>query len=129
MWIFLNDAFLSIVQKDCAAGELLVRARRSGDLEKIFPKAKVTRTPGADYLFRAVVNTSDVKRALADEVDRITYSNFKDSVADRRLHDAYLRVWSQMSLLQPVAPYGERWGDLPFDHEPKPRPAKKGKRR
>ena len=44
MWIMLSDCFLSIVSKDCGPAELLVRARRAGDIEKVFPNAKVTRT-------------------------------------------------------------------------------------
>lgn len=96
MWLMLSDSFLSIVAKDCARDELLVRARRRGDIERVFPKARVVRTPKADYLFRAVVKRSAVKKALAGEVGRISYDNFKDSVADKRLHDAYLRVWTAL---------------------------------
>lgn len=97
----LSDCFLSIVSKDCERDELLVRARRRGDIEKIFPKAKVVRTTKGDYLFRAVVKRGAIRKALAGEVARITYDNFKDSVQDARLHDAYLRVWSTMIDLQP----------------------------
>ena len=32
MWICLNNAFLSVVSKDCRPDELLVRARRKGEL-------------------------------------------------------------------------------------------------
>ena len=82
MWLSLNDAFLSFVSKDCARDEVLVRARRKGDIEKIFPKAKVTRYTKSDYLYRAAVKRDEVKKALAGEVDRVTYDNFKSSVAD-----------------------------------------------
>ena len=101
MWIMLNDAFLSLVSKDCPRDSLLVRARRKGDIERIFPDAKVTRTPDADYLFRAVVKRTEIASALAGEVRRVNYDNFKDSVRNRKLHDAYLRVWTAMSSLQP----------------------------
>ena len=36
MWIMMSDCFLSIVRKDCSPGQLLVRARREGDIEKVF---------------------------------------------------------------------------------------------
>lgn len=101
MWVCLNDAFLSIVAKDCARDELLVRARREGDIERIFPRATVKRTPKGDYLFRAFVKRGAVRRAMGRELDRVTYDNFKDSVRDDTLHDAYLRVWSTMMDLQP----------------------------
>jgi len=78
---------------------LLVRARRKGDIEKLF-KAKVTHTPKADYPYRATVNTKNVVEALAREVRRIDYSNFKASVKDDDLHRAYEEVWLSM-LLRP----------------------------
>ena len=46
MWIMHSDCFLSIVSKDCGPTELLVRARRNGDIEKVFPSAKVIRSTG-----------------------------------------------------------------------------------
>lgn len=105
MWLCLNDSFLSIVHKDCLPHELTVRARRKGDIEKIFPQAKVIELTKADYLFRATVTRDTVKAAMAGEIDRIAYGNFKDSVADDDLHNAYLRVWTAMSMLQPSSPY------------------------
>jgi hypothetical protein len=128
MWIFLNDAFLSIVSKDCARDELLVRARRKGDVEKIFPGARVVRNEEADYLFRAVVKRSEVAKALRGEVQRITYPNFKDSVADDALHNAYLRVWAAMLQLQPVRAFDSLFrrhiaddvDDMFDDAEPEP---------
>ena len=47
MWLMMNDCFLSIVAKDCKEDELLVRARRPGDIERVFgEKTKVARTLG-----------------------------------------------------------------------------------
>lgn len=110
MWLCLNDAFLSIVKKDCPDGSLLVRARRPGDIEKVFGRrVKVTRLLDSDYLFRAVIRRDDVTRAIQDEVLRIDYGNFKDSVSDNELHDAYMKVWTAMSLLQNPKPYSESW--------------------
>ena len=56
MWLCLNDAFLSIVKKDCPKDSLLVRARRPGDIEKVFGSdVKVKRSTNSDYLYRANV--------------------------------------------------------------------------
>lgn len=96
----LKDSFLSIVDKDCPRDSLLVRARRAKDIKTVFPSAEVRRTKGTDYRFRAIVKRKDVAETLCLEVSRITYDNFKDSVKDKKLHDAYLRVWSVMSDLQ-----------------------------
>ena len=85
MWIMTNNSYLSIVRKDCGPAELVVRARRAGDIEKVFPNAKVTRQTDSDYLYRAVVPRDVVKQALAAMIDLIDYPNFKDSVEDRSL--------------------------------------------
>lgn len=130
MWICLYDAFLSIVHKDCKPDELLVRARRPGDIEKIFPNATVTEYYRSDYQFRAVVPRADVIGALATEVTDIEYSNFKDQVSDRPLHDAYLDVWTTMSRLQPKAPYSglsPMYRD-PARHQPKKKKPTKAER-
>lgn len=117
MWICLNDAFFSIVSKDCRRDELLVSARREGDIEKLFPNAHAVKVPGSDYLYRAVVKRSEIAAALAGEVQRVNYPNFKDSVTEPDLHTAYHRVWSAMATVQEPRPYG---GSL-FDDDFGPR--------
>lgn len=108
MWLCFNDGFLSVVDKAEAVGCLMVRARRQGDIERYFPGAKVKKTPGNDYLFRAEIKREEVAQRVAEQVMGIGYDNFKDSVTDDRLHTAYGRVWGTMSSLQPIAPYARR---------------------
>jgi hypothetical protein len=108
MWIMQSDCFLSIVSKDCGPTELLVRARRNGDIEKVFPSAKVIRSTGTDYLYRAVIPRDAVKEAVTAMIDHIDYPNFKDSVEDRSLHAAYVGVWCAMAGLQHPPPDIER---------------------
>lgn len=135
VWLMLNDAFFSLVAKDCARDELLVRARRKGDIEKVFPEAKVRRDDGTDYLYRAPIKRDVIAKAMAGEVARINYPNFKDSVTDDRLHNAYLRVWTAMASLQPggLFGYADRFHREPVDIAPKSpiskkAPAKKRRR-
>jgi hypothetical protein len=108
MWIMTNNSYLSLVSKDCGPAELLVRARRAGDIENVFPDAKVTRSTNRDYLYRAVLPRDVVKQALAAMIDHIDYPNFKDSVEDRSLHAAYVGVWCAMAGLQHPPPDIER---------------------
>ena len=108
MWIMTNNSYLSIVSKDCGPAELLVRARRAGDIEKVFPDATVTRNTNSDYLYRAVLPRDVVKQALAAMIDHIDYPNFKDSVEDSSLHAAYVGVWCAMAGLQHPPPDIER---------------------
>lgn len=108
MWVCLNRAFLSIVTPSPSEPDssvLLVRARRKGDIESVFPGAKVDRTPHRDYLFRALIPREEVARAMSDEVFNVHYSNYKSSIKNRPFHDAMARIWSVMAGLQPTAPY------------------------
>lgn len=106
MWLCLSDAFLSIVQKDCKPSELLVRARRKGDIERVFGKrVRVTEYDKSDYRFRAVLPKGDVVAAMTREIARVNYPNFKNTVKDDDLHDAYMRVWSAMADVQDPPPY------------------------
>ena len=106
MWVMMSDAFLSIVWGDrCAEDELLVRARRPGDIDRVFPNAVVFQTTDTDYRYRAVVDRALVAGAMAREVMAVDYDNFKGSVKDKVYHDALLRTWGTMAALQPTPPY------------------------
>lgn len=96
----MNDAFLSIVAHRRRHDLLMVRARVKGHIERVFPKARVYRTPDRDYLFRACVPRPEVGKAVAKSLREIEYGNFKDSVADDHLHTAYAQVWGTMLRLQ-----------------------------
>lgn len=98
MWIFLSDAFLSIVadKADPNSQRLLVRARRSGDIERVFPEAEVFSVDGADYAFRAWLPRTRLAEAVQERVQTLAYDNFKDSIEDSSYHDAALAAWSAM---------------------------------
>lgn len=110
MWLMFNDAFLSIVDKAKQKGCLMVRARRPGDIERVFPGAKVAESFGTDYRYRAEIPRPIVANAVAARVLGIDYDNFKGSTKDKPLHDAYMRVWSNMERLQPGGSYAREDG-------------------
>ena len=105
MWLCLNDAFLSIVDDGKVDGCLVVRARRKGDIEKLFPSVKVITLKSRDYQFRAHVSRELIAEQVAAQVMAIDYPNFKDSVQDNDLHDAYAGFWQLHARLQPKRPY------------------------
>ena len=100
MWICTNKSFLSIVADRANKENLLVRARISGHIENVFPDAKVFTMEDADYKYRAWVSRSEVQSAMTDQISAINYDNFKDSVSNQQLYDAYLKIWSVMYSLQ-----------------------------
>lgn len=115
MWICTKEGFFSIVAKDCAPDELLVRARRPQDINAVWPKARVevSTRRGSDYRYRARIKRADIIAALSERIEAYDAANFKDSVRDDDLHDAYTRVWGVMGRLQPGGPYSH--GDYPED--------------
>lgn len=48
MWICLKNSFLSVVADRENKERLLVRARRTGQIERVFPAAKVLANAGKD---------------------------------------------------------------------------------
>jgi hypothetical protein len=64
-----------------------------------------THSTKSDYLYRAVIAKGDVASAITAEINKIDYPNFKDSIKDEQLHDAYVDVWAVMAGIQPLPPY------------------------
>jgi hypothetical protein len=100
MWIYGKDAFVSVVQDRNDAEVLIVRSRVKGDLEVLWPQAKIEETPYADYGFRTRLERREVAAAVAKEVMEISYSNYKDSITDKRRKPFYLVVWHAMWEMQ-----------------------------
>lgn len=104
-WICFNDAFLSIVEVQDDKSKLLVRARKEGHIEAVFPGATVEKTIGRDYLWRAKIKREDVAQAVSERLTNIDYGNFKNSVVDHKLHSVYGKIWGAMSTIQEIMPY------------------------
>lgn len=96
MWVFFNDAFLSIVEYNDDPDFLLVRARSEGDIERVFPEAEVSKTPDADYLYRTVLRRAEVAAAIAQRALDINYPNFKNSIKNPPYRTACADIWSVM---------------------------------
>jgi hypothetical protein len=96
MRICFTDAFLSIVDKGGNGTTLLVRARRAGEIERVFPEADVITCGGTDYRYRAHMSREGVAEKFAEAVRGISYFNFKSKVDDSTRHEAYMEVWSVM---------------------------------
>lgn len=99
MWVFLSKAFISLEEHREKPGVILVKARWKGDIERVFPGAKVSVTPKWDYRYRAEVPRRMAANAMAEEVMRIFYDNLKETTPVRSSpvrHDAYLNAWGVM---------------------------------
>ena len=96
MWIFAENAFLSIVEYEGGTDMLLVRARLPGDIQAVFPDAEVTKDEGMDYRFFAKLHRKEVAETVFTQVMSIDYGNFKSSVKDNFRYDVYTKVWAVM---------------------------------
>jgi hypothetical protein len=96
MWIFAQNAFLSIIQPPQPPECLLVRARIEGDIQRFFPAARprITDSVNYDYRYRVLMQGNDVAAAIAKNVLRINYTSFKDSVQDKRRLPYYTAIWN-----------------------------------
>lgn len=119
MWIFLNNAFLSMVEHREQPDKLMVRARCEGDIQRVFGEVLVTETPAADYRFRTVVHKATAMSVISGKVLGINYDNFKNSVAETDRHHAYAGCWHSMYRLQtdrqyptPVDTTGDMFDDI-----------------
>lgn len=110
MWLITPIGFFSVVQKpgDAAKDSLTVRARVRTDLETLrshfLPSlGEITESATNDYRFRAVAPRAQVAAAMADMVNALDYSNFKNQVGkvqgSARAH-LYHDVWEVLYRLQ-----------------------------
>jgi hypothetical protein len=112
MWIMTDTGFVSIVQFRDDPSKLLVRARVEDDLYNVFGEDITVETlPGADYLYRTVLDRVDVAEILTMKVFDLDYeSHAKDVALDRSAKvpgrtEAYYGTWSAMAKMQPIPPY------------------------
>ena len=105
MWICDNEGFLSIVKNWNDEDTLLVRARSEEHIKNTFPYCEMFTDAEADYPYRAYINRDEVAEVIAMRLAEIDYTNFKDSVVDDDLHDAYVNMWQVMW----SAYYDGRW--------------------
>jgi hypothetical protein len=112
MWICLNDAFLSAVQDRDNVDRLCVRARKYSHLQHLFPETEIVVTPHADYACRVFVTKHEFAQMLIRKVGEIQYTNFKNSVRERALHDLYSEFWLQHRAYQQAGTSPDRRGHL-----------------
>lgn len=99
-WIAFTDSFLSIVADPVRKDTLIVRARASGDIERVFPDAKVQTIAGRDYAFRAYLPRNIVAGLIAARIIDTPETNFKGATVEKDRHDAYYRFWEAMARFQ-----------------------------
>jgi len=107
MWTLTNFGAFSTTLRNAKSipdGDsrlLQVRARRAKHLRDLknryMPNAgEIVRMVDRDYEFRIYCTHDDWSLAVARMAQDVDYGNFKNSVEDDELHNAYMRVWSAL---------------------------------
>lgn len=95
MWFCFNTGFISAVQNRHDSTGLVVRARRIGILQELFPDKNIIEGGSADYQYRVFIGKDEFAEIVKDKIlNTIDYSNFKSSVDDEDLHEMYNRFWT-----------------------------------
>jgi sporulation-control protein spo0M len=102
MWIFHTEGLLSIVEDRNDKGFLMVRARKSEHITKVFPRALPKYTPNADYHWRVSLPRYEVALVIAQSLDDINYDNFKNA-ANPQLQAVFHDVWADGLRLENVS--------------------------
>lgn len=124
MWICTTTGFMSATlrpAKDIEPGDertIQVRARRAEHLEHLrqlmaaneAALSETIRLDGRDYQYRAYCTQFDLGVGMAALAMEIDYTNFKNTVVDVKLHNAYMRIWNAMLAAFPEGSlYGLPW--------------------
>jgi|GEM_PF-563507 len=117
MWVFTSKGFISAVAHRDKPEHLMVRARRLEHLQAIFPGTEIQQIASSDYKYRITVSKDTFAAVMFQEIKRLTYDNFKNSIPDAEYHDACGQVWRTMHTLQPGSHMPAYHADLP-DSEP-----------
>lgn len=101
MWVFTQQGFVSIVDNRQSPGKLTVRSRDKASLEPISARTgeKILELPNRDYEYRIYITREQLADWLVDQVDHLTYSNFKSRISKTRgavYHGACDAVWGVM---------------------------------
>jgi hypothetical protein len=108
MWVFTNNAFVSIVAHRDKPGTLLVRGRFKGDVDRFLRRKCEIETPDADYRFRAESTFSDVARLIEIATCDINYPNFKDSMREPWRKRIAMSLWGILANAQRAISIGKK---------------------
>ena len=97
MWIFTTKGFLSIVQHKDVPDSFQIKSRVRDPLEALWPSHEIVVIDWADYRFRINIRKEEAIPVLAQEIEGVLYTSFKDECRkEENYYHALTRVWSTM---------------------------------
>ena len=106
MWLFSETGFVSAVQDRDNSDGFVVRGRDRKSLQPLadFADVRIIDNEGTDYPFRVYVEKSTFSLWVSDQVDNVSYTNYKGHMHKTRgwqFCDALHDVWSAMHSVTP----------------------------
>jgi hypothetical protein len=102
MYIFTENAFLSLVAHENDERLLEVRAQYQGDIERTFPEAEVAYNPEHEYPYSTSVSRDRAAERIALRVRHIGYQNFMPGVEEPWRQAVYQDVESVLKMSHQV---------------------------
>ncbi|HVT12183.1 MAG TPA: hypothetical protein VHE55_07945 [Fimbriimonadaceae bacterium] len=94
MYVFTDNAFLSILAHASDERLLEVRARYSGDIERTFPESEVAFNAGADFPYSTSVSRERAAERIALRVQHVGYHHFNPTSEEPWRQSIYEQVES-----------------------------------
>lgn len=94
MYVFTDNAFLSLVASENDERVLEVRAQFPGDIERTFPEAEVATNIGEDFPYSTTVSRDRVAERIALRVQHIGYRKFNPTSEEPWRQKVYTEVES-----------------------------------
>lgn len=98
MWVFGKDCFVSVVEDWNDNSMVYVRARREKDLRNFLKYCDypidINHTPENDYHYRQHLPKKFYAEAIGRMAMNIDYTNYKDAVVDKSLHQFAGETWN-----------------------------------
>lgn len=102
MYVFTENAFLSIIAHERDERLLEVRAQYKGDIEATFPEAEVAYTPDNEYPYSTSVSRDRVAERIALRVKHIGYRRFNPNSDEPWRQAVYQDVESVLKMSHQV---------------------------
>lgn len=94
MYVFTENAFLSITAHEFDERLLEVRAQFKGDIERTFPESEVAFTSGEEFPYSTSVSRDRVAERVALKVQHIGYRKFNPNSEEPWRQACYSEVES-----------------------------------
>lgn len=98
MYVFTENAFLSLTSHEFDERLLEVRAKFQGDLERTFPESEVAFSPGEDFPYWTSVSRERAAERIALRVEHIGYRRFNPTSEEPWRQTTYHDVESVLKM-------------------------------